>query len=83
MLVAVQGVYRKGRVEITPAPGNIADDTPVIVTFLVPDRIDLRTRDIDETQARDLRDRLRTFIEDWDSPEMSIYDSYDTAKAGI
>jgi len=83
MLVAVQGVYRKGRVEIAPAPSNIADDTPVIVTFLVPDRIDLRTHGIDETQARDLRDRLQTFIEDWDSLEMSIYDSYDAAKAGI
>ncbi len=83
MLVAVQGIYRKGRVEIVPAPGGIADDTPVIVTFLVPDPINLRARGIDEARARDLRARLQTFIEDWDSPEMSIYDGYDAAKAGI
>jgi len=83
MLVAVQGIYRKGRVKILPAPDDIADDTPVIVTFLVPDHVDLRARGIGEAQARDLRARLQTFIEEWDSPEMSIYDSYDTVKAKI
>jgi hypothetical protein len=34
----------------------------------------LRTRSIDETQAADLRARLRTFSEDWDRPETAIYD---------
>jgi hypothetical protein len=35
---------------------------------------DLRSRGIDETQAADLRARLKTFSEDWDRPEAAIYD---------
>ncbi len=45
--------------------------------------IDLRTRGIDEAQAADLRARLATFAEDWNSPEMDIYDNYDAAKANL
>ena len=37
-------------------------------------KLDLTTRGIDETQAADLRARLRTFVEDWDRPEADIYD---------
>ena len=36
--------------------------------------VDLRARGIDETKAADLRARLKTFAEDWDRPEMGIYD---------
>jgi hypothetical protein len=36
--------------------------------------IDLSARGIDETQAADLRARLKTFAEDWDRPEADIYD---------
>jgi hypothetical protein len=36
--------------------------------------VDLRDRGIGQAQAADLRARLRTFAEDWDRPEMSIYD---------
>ena len=36
--------------------------------------IDLRSRDISEVQAGDLRARLKTFAEDWDRPEAAIYD---------
>jgi hypothetical protein len=36
--------------------------------------IDLKARGIDETQAEELRARLRTFAEDWDRPEADIYD---------
>ncbi|MBC8181081.1 hypothetical protein H8E88_08155 [candidate division KSB1 bacterium] len=35
---------------------------------------DLQTRGIDKKQAAELRARLATFAEDWDSPEMDIYD---------
>lgn len=38
--------------------------------------IDLPSRGIDEEQAADLRARLKTFAEDWESPEMDIYDEY-------
>jgi hypothetical protein len=36
--------------------------------------VDLRSRRISEAQASDLRARLRTFAEDWDRPEVAIYD---------
>jgi hypothetical protein len=44
---------------------------------------DLQTRGIDEAQAAELRARLATFAEDWDSPEMDIYDEYDVAHAKL
>lgn len=53
------------------------------VTFLEATPIDLRERGIDEVQAAELRARLETFAEDWDSQEMSRYDNYDAAKAKL
>jgi hypothetical protein len=34
----------------------------------------LHDRGIDEAQAADLRSRLKSFAEDWERPEASIYD---------
>jgi hypothetical protein len=36
--------------------------------------VDLRSRGVSETQASDLRCRLKTFADDWDRPETAIYD---------
>jgi hypothetical protein len=36
--------------------------------------LDLRSRGISEAQASDLRARTRTFAEDWDRPDATIYD---------
>jgi len=83
MLISVSGVYRNGKIELIEHPSNIRDETHVIVTFLEPGFIDLRTRGIDEVQAAELRARLATFAADWDSPEMSIYDNYDAVKANL
>ena len=47
------------------------------------DGIDLKSQGIDQAQAQVLRSSLATFSEDWDSPEMSIYDNYDAAKASV
>lgn len=83
MLTAIQGIYRSGKIQLTEVPQNVRDDTPVIVTFLTAGDIDLSARDIDEAQAADLRARLTTFAEEWDSPEMDIYDNYDAAKTNL
>lgn len=83
MLTAIQGIYRDGKIQLTEVPRNVRDDTPVIVTFLTTGDIDLSARGIDETQAADLRARLTTFAEDWDSPEMDVYDNYDAAKTNL
>lgn len=81
MLVSVEGIYRNGRVELTENPNNMPEGTFVIVTFVKTNDIDLASQGINQEQAEALRTNLSTFSEDWDSPEMSIYDNYDAAKA--
>ena len=46
-----------------------------------PKSIDLQSRGLDARQIRELRARFSTIADDWDEPEMSLYDNYDTAKA--
>jgi len=82
MRVAAEGVYRRGRIELIHVPENMPENTRVIVTFLGSGAIDLQTREIDENAAAELRARLGRFAEDWESPEMDVYDDYDAAHAG-
>jgi len=53
----------------------------VIVTFLPSEQIRLGDHGIDMTQAAELRARLVAFADDWERPEMDVYDRYDVAKA--
>jgi DeoR family transcriptional regulator, catabolite repression regulator len=46
-------------------------------------QIDLATHGIDTAQAEILRASFMTFADDWNSPEMSLYDNYDAAKADL
>jgi hypothetical protein len=39
-----------------------------------PSEVDLTARGINESQATDLRARLKTFAEDWNRPEDDVYD---------
>jgi hypothetical protein len=74
MLKSVEGVFRNGKIELLePVPQ--AEETRVVVTFL-PARppVDLANRGIDPVAAADLRARLGAFAQDWDRPEMDIYD---------
>ena len=74
MLKSVEGVCRSGKIELLePAPEGATGR--VIVTFL-PDAtvVDLAKRGMDREQAADLRGRLSAFAEDWDRPEMDVYD---------
>jgi hypothetical protein len=81
MLTSVQGVYRKGKIELEQKPENVSDEARVIVTFLDSGAVDLRKRGINKAQAKTLRAQLESFAGDWDSPEMSEYDDYDAAKS--
>ena len=83
MLKSVEGVYRDGKIELTELPEDVHDETLVIVTFLETSPIDLQARGIDEAQAAELRAQLGTFAEEWNSPEMDLYDNYDAAKAKL
>jgi len=80
MLRSLEGVYRNGVIELPSLPAGVKEETPVIVTFLETRYVDLQARGIDRSQAAVLRERLATFAEDWDHPEMDIYDNYDAAK---
>jgi hypothetical protein len=74
MVRSVEGIYRDGRVELLE-PLDGADGERVIVTLVQPTKsVDLGQRGIEESEAADLRRRLSPFAEDWDRPEMSLYD---------
>lgn len=83
MLTTVEGIYRDGQIELKSLPSNVANEARVIVTFVDADVVDLAERGIDRSQAEALRNNLATFADDWDSPEMSIYDNYDAAKSQL
>jgi hypothetical protein len=82
MLTRVEGTYRNGRIELAQLPANVPEETRAIVIFIEPEEegVDLGNYGIDETQAESLRANLATFAEDWNSPEMRIYDDYDAAR---
>ena len=79
----IEGIYRDGKVELSETPSDVCEGTPVIVTFLPANTIDLQERGIDEAQAADIQARLVSFAEDWESPEMSVYDNYNAVKAKL
>jgi len=83
MLKSIEGVFRNGAVELKEIPENVDEGMSVIVTFLNASKINLQARGIDKPQAADLRARLQTFAEEWESPEMDIYDNYDANKSNI
>lgn len=75
MLQSVEGVYKDGKLELLESipPGT---EGRVIVTFLgSATPVELGNRGIDRPQAEDLRRRLSAFAEDWERPEMDVYDA--------
>ena len=74
MLKSVEGVFRDGKVELSePAPD--VKESRVVVTFL-PNResVNLEDHGIDRRRAAELRAQLQSFAEDWERPEMDVYD---------
>jgi len=74
MFKSIEGIYREGKVELLePAPEGAGEK--VIVTFVSPAApVDLAERGIDRQQAAELRSRLAAFADDWQRPEMDVYD---------
>ncbi|MBP6822483.1 MAG: hypothetical protein KA368_13120 [Acidobacteria bacterium] len=72
-MLTVEGVYSNGRVEFSTIPPSV-NQTKVLVTFIELNEIDLATRGINEEQAADLSARLSAFAEEWNRPEMDVYD---------
>jgi hypothetical protein len=73
MLTTIQGIYRDGKVELLETPTGVSE-AHVLVTFLPSQGgIDLRAKGISEAEAAELRWRLGAAAEDWDRPEMDVY----------
>lgn len=80
-MVTVEGIFKDGKVELSEPPPFISE-ARVLVTFLAAEDVDLQAIGISEEQAVELRSRFATF-EDWNDPEMDIYNDYDAAKAAL
>ena len=75
MVKSVEGIYRNGKIELLE-PIEGAEGNLVIVSWIERTAtVDLRQKGIAEDQAADLRHRLSRFNEDWDRPEMDVYDN--------
>ena len=72
-----EGIYRESKIELATFPYGVRDATPVLVIFLESSVVSLRERGIGPDEAADLRARLTTFAEDWDNPDMDVYDDYE------
>jgi hypothetical protein len=76
--------------DVPPMPGDELDsdktmknDRLELPMSIESNTINLAAQGIDPEQAEILRTKLGTFAGDWNSPEMSIYDDYDAAKASL
>ncbi len=81
MLQSVEGIYRDKPIELVEAPAEIKESR-VIITFLnengekesTEGGINLAERGISREEAVKQRAAFATFAEDWERPEMDIYD---------
>ena len=72
-MLTIEGTYKDGKVILTETPAEVSE-SKVLVTFLETKEIILKERGINKTQAAELRAKLSTMAEDWNRPEMDVYD---------
>lgn len=75
MLKTVRGHYKNGKIALYEKPQ--VKESDIIITFLNSEDtglIDLQARGITKEQAQDLKNRLRSFEEDWNAEGMELYD---------
>jgi hypothetical protein len=75
-VISIEGIYRNGQVELMEKPTNLCEGMRAVVTFGSFHEIE----GINRLELESVRRNLETFANDWDSPEMSVYDNYDTAR---
>lgn len=76
MLKTVKGHYKDGHIELYEKPR--VKESDIIITFLNSEEtgeVDLQARGITKEDAQDLKNRLRSFEEDWNAEGMELYDS--------
>lgn len=75
ILRSVEGIFKDGQVVLLETP-PVVGESRVIVTFLpAASPVSLRGCRIDEAQATSLRARLKSCTEDWQRPEMDVYET--------
>lgn len=72
-MLTIEGTYKNGQVILDEKPEEL-NESKVLVMFLETREIDLRERGFDEQQAEKLKAKFNTIAEDWNRPEMDIYD---------
>jgi len=75
MLTAVEGIYRDGKIELLETPPDVEEARVVVTSLPEGHRVDLRARGFSEPEIAALRARLSSFAEDWERPEMDVYDA--------
>jgi hypothetical protein len=80
-MLTVEGIYKDGKIELLETISEVKQ-AKVLVTFLENSDVDLKTLDIDETQAAELREKFASF-EDWNDPALDVYNDYDNAKSAL
>jgi hypothetical protein len=71
-MLTIEGIYKDGHVVLSMIP-NLSE-SKVLITFLGTKEISLAERGIDERQALELRSKLSSITDDWNQPEMDVYD---------
>ena len=72
-MLTIEGLYKNGKIILTETPVDVGE-SKVLVTFLQTKEINLQQRGIGKAQAADLKAKLNTMAEDWNKPEMDVYD---------
>lgn len=72
-MLTIEGTYKNGQIILAETPAEVGE-SKVLVTFLETKEINLKERGIGEAQAAELRGKLNTIAEDWNRPEMDVYD---------
>ena len=72
-MLTIEGTYKNGQIVLAETPAEVSE-SKVLVTFIETKEINLKERGIGETQAAELRGKLNTIAEDWNRPEMDVYD---------
>lgn len=73
-MLVLEGTCKDGNVTLADsAPG--VSEARVLVTFLGSQDVNLTERGIDREHAMELRSRFGGISEDWNRPEMDIYDT--------
>lgn len=72
-MLTIEGIYKNGTVILEEQPQGV-EESKVLVTFLNVREISLTERGVSPEQAAVLRAKFDTIAEDWERPEMDVYD---------